>query len=160
MMGAIDLPAFPPKGGRQKLDQLWLAKLQNEGSEALSSGVTGPQPELDRAILQFNRQQFWECHETLELLWLPEPYPLRLFYHGLIKAAVGMYHLSRNNRSGASLKLSDGISTLAPFVPEMMGIDIAGLRGELGIRLKLVQKPARVNWVSIDGLAPIQIRVR
>ena len=159
-MGAIDLPAFPTKGERQRLDKLWLAKLQAEGSESLSSQVTGPTPELDRSILQFNRQQFWECHETLELLWLPEPYPLRLFYHGLIKAAVGMYHLSRHNRPGASLKLSDGISTLAPFVPEMMGIDIAELRDDLVQRLTLVQKPARVNWVSIDGLAPIQIRVR
>lgn len=157
-MGAVDLPAFPPKGERQKLDNLWLAKLQTEGSEALSSRVTGPPPELDRAILQFNRQQFWECHETLELLWLPEPYPLRLFYHGLIKAAVGMIHLSSHNRRGARLKLSDGISTLAPFVPEMMGVNVVGLCGELGIRLKLVQIQATINWGAVDGLAAIRIR--
>ena len=158
-MGALDLPVFPSKGGRQKLDKLWLSKLQTEGSGAQRFRAAEPPPGFDLAILQFNRQQFWECHETLELLWLPEAYPLRLFYHGLIKAAVGMLHLSRHNRSGAGSKLSDGISTLAPFVPETMGVDVAGLRDDLAQRLARVQNPARVNWSSIDGLAPIRIRV-
>ena len=159
-MACQDLPNYPSKGKRRILDQRWLDRLHREGLEGMPADQLRPPADLGLAVAQFNRGDFWTCHETLERVWLPESYPLRLFYHGLIKAAVGMYHLSRHNRSGAVSKLSDGISTLAPFVPEMMGVDVAGLRADLSERLALVQNPDRVNWASIDGLTPIQIRVR
>ena len=74
--------------------------------------IPDPPPEFELALAEFNNGQFWECHETLERLWLPEQYPLRLFYHGLIKAAVGLLHLERRNRRGAISKLTDAVCTL------------------------------------------------
>ena len=53
-----------------------------------------PPPELRQAIEQFNRGEFWECHETLEDVWRETLYPFRLFYHAVIKTAVGFHHLT------------------------------------------------------------------
>ena len=89
-----NLPTHPPKGQRQALDRQWLKKLHREGHQALSGGVRTRPTALKLAVTQFNQGQYWQCHETLEEIWIPEEYPLRLFYHGLIKAAVGLLHLN------------------------------------------------------------------
>jgi hypothetical protein len=59
----------------------------------------------------FNRQLFFEAHEVLEKLWLPERgHPRGLFYKGLIQLAGAFVHL-RNHRTQpavALLKLARG----------------------------------------------------
>lgn len=154
----MHLPAFPSKGDRQKLDRLWLAELHREGTAALLPSLPEIPRQLDLAIAQFNQTQFWECHETLEQIWLAEEYPLRLFYHGLIKAAVGLFHLHRRNRHGARSKLSDAVYTLAPFVPEIMGVDVTRLRSDMNQRLTLVQDERSLDWMVIERLSPALIR--
>ena len=89
---------------------------------------------------------------------MSEEYPLRLFYHGLIKAAVGLLHLERHNRLGASLKLKDAERTLAPFIPGLMGLDIAKLLAEIKQRLKLIESDLISMEDSIDPLPAVQIR--
>jgi hypothetical protein len=157
-MEAVHLSAFPGKGERRKLDRLWLAKLHTDGTAALLPCLPEIPRELDLAIDQFNRKRFWECHETLEHIWLSEPYPLRLFYQGLIKAAVGLFHLYRHNRHGARSKLSDAVYTLAPFVPEMMGVDVTRLRSDMSERLALIQDDRFSDWTSIERLSPVLIQ--
>ena len=80
---------------------------------------------------------------------MSEEYPLRLFYHGLIKAAVGLLHLERHNRLGANIKLKDAERTLTPFIPGMMGIDIAKLLADIKKRLELINS----DLVSIQDAA-------
>ena len=87
-----------------------------------------------------------------------EEYPLRLFYHGLIKAAVGLLHLQRHNRLGAGKKLRDAECTLAPFIPNMMGIDIAKLLADIKPRLELIDSDLFSFQDAIDQLPTIQIR--
>ena len=154
----MDLPRHPPKGQRQSLDQLWLTKLKQEGRGALLSGIPKRPPELGLAVAQFNQGLYWQCHETLEEIWMSEEYPLRLFYHGLIKAAVGLLHLQRNNRVGAGKKLRDAEHTLAPFIPDLMGIDIAKLLADIKQRLDLVEGEYLSIQDSIDPLPAVQIQ--
>ena len=161
-MEAVNLPVFPDKGDRQSLDQLWLAKLHSEGTAALLPRSSEIPRQLQSAIAQFNDEQYWDCHETLEQIWLSEEYPLRLFYHGLIKAAVGMLHLYRRNCRGAKAKLSDAVDTLAPFVPAMMGVDVAQLHKDLSERLANLQSVPEgdqiEDWIGIEGLPQLLIR--
>ena len=96
-VAAVNLPAYSSKGNRRTLDRWWLESLHREGRSRFLASVPEPPAELALAIAEFNRGQYWQCHETLERLWLPEQYPLRLFYHGLIKVAVGLLHLERHN---------------------------------------------------------------
>ena len=79
-----------------------------------------------------------------------------MFYHGLIKAAVGLLHLERKNRRGASLKLKDAQSTLAPFSATMMGFDIGRLMTELKQRLELIEDNS-VSLVEVLSLPKVKI---
>ena len=153
----MDLPTRPIKGQRRSLDLLWLTKLEQEGRGALPGIIPQSPPALKLAVAEFNEGQYWQCHETLEEIWMSEEYPLRLFYHGLIKAAVGLLHLERNNRLGARLKLKDAERTLAPFIPVMMGLDVAKLSAAIKQRLKLIDGDLVSVEDSFDLLPSVQI---
>ena len=153
----MNLPTHPPKGQRQSLDQLWLTKLEQEGRGALPHRIPKRPPALRLAVTQFNQGQYWECHETLEEIWLSEEYPLRLFYHGLIKAAVGLLHLERHNRRGANLKLRDAERALTPFIPDMMGIDIAKFLADIKQRLELIESGTDSVQDAVYALPAVQI---
>jgi hypothetical protein len=43
-----------------------------------------PSPGLLRGIEQFNRREYFECHETLELIWNAEPGPIRTLYNSSV----------------------------------------------------------------------------
>ena len=102
------LPRWPSKGNRRKLEEMWLEALEHRGLQAFLEEAPAEAPaELHKAIMEFNAGLFWECHESLEDVWRGTPYPLRFFYHAIIKLAVGFYHMSRHNRHGARVKLSD-----------------------------------------------------
>jgi len=98
---------------------------------------------LRAGIDQFNRGEYWECHETLEEIWRPEPEPVRYLYQGILLAGVGLYHLRRGNRRGALSKLRAGHAFLAAYAPSCMGVDVARLRDDM----------ARI-LVHIEGLDP------
>ena len=155
-MTARDLPRYAAKGQRRKLDQDWLARLHQSGfPPSLRAEVPPPPQVLKQAVSEFNQGQYWQCHETLEELWMPEAYPLRLFYHGLIKAAVGMLHLQRHNYNGALVKLRDTEYVLAPFCPSFMGVDTGRLSRDVSLRLRLLpDREEDVDWRPIDRLEP------
>lgn len=80
--------------------------------------------ELLRAIEQFNRREFYECHETLEALWLAEKSESRLLYQGVLQVGVAFHHLLRGNYVGAVRLLDRGLNKLRTFDPVCMGIDV------------------------------------
>lgn len=81
-----------------------------------------PPPGLVRGVDQFNRHEFYDCHETLEELWRSEPDPVRNLYQGILQVAVGFYHLERGNYPGARLCLQRGISRLRSHTPSCQGV--------------------------------------
>ena len=87
--------------------------------------------------------EFWECHETLEDVWRESPYPFRLFYHAVIKTAVGFHHLTVHNRHGARVKLRDGVELLELFQPEWMGVRTDLLLTDAKEWLSFVEAPDR-----------------
>jgi hypothetical protein len=80
-------------------------------------------------IEQFNRQEFFECHETLEEMWLAESDQVRYLYQGILQVGVGYLHLLRGNHHGAATKLHSGCALLEYFVPTCMGVDVSALLG-------------------------------
>ncbi len=87
-----------------------------------------PPPELLlRGIEQFNRREFFEQHETLEILWRAERDPVRYLYQGILLVGVGIYHLRRGNYHGAVTKLSTGLRLLRWFQPVCQGVDVSRL---------------------------------
>lgn len=86
-----------------------------------------PAPELLHAIAQFNSGEFFEQHETLELLWRATTTPARDLYHGILQVGVGLYHWRRGNFHGACVLLEEGVGRLEPFAPACQTIDVARL---------------------------------
>ena len=150
---AKNLPRRPSGGNRRKLDELWLAQLEQRGLAALLLDPIHEVPrELHKATEEFNAGAFWECHETLEDVWRVAPYPLRFFYHAIIKTAVGFHHLGRHNRHGAWTKLSDGVRLLRLFLPEFMDLRTDCLLDDASIWLTRVDGKSPVDWSELDVL--------
>jgi len=156
---AGNLPDYPAKGERKRLDEEWLQALHIQGITAFLTDVPTTPDLLTQAVGEFNQGQYWHCHETLEAIWLPERYPLRLFYHGLIKAAVGLLHLERRNRHGALVKLGDAAYALAPFSPQFLGIDTASLREDVKQRLEHIGSGLDTDWTAVENLPAVQIQM-
>lgn len=86
-----------------------------------------PPAALLLGIEQFNKREYFECHETLEALWNNEPGPIRVLAKGILQVGVGCYHLLRGNYRGAVLKLASGANYLEPFAPKCRGVEVAQL---------------------------------
>lgn len=104
--------------------------LQRLGSADLIDACARPAPpELSRAIAEFNAGEFFEQHETLELLWRATDDDIRHLYEGILQVGVGMHHLLANhNFHGAAVKLDHGIRLLEAFPSVCHGVDVARLR--------------------------------
>ncbi|CAN5173345.1 hypothetical protein BH18ACT10_BH18ACT10_09050 [soil metagenome] len=101
-----------------------------ELAAAAEPGVEGPEslPELAlRGIEEFNRGEFYECHEYLEEAWMQEPRRVRFLYQGILQVGVGFYHLENGNWRGATGLLRGGATRLKEFEPETLGVDVAKL---------------------------------
>jgi predicted metal-dependent hydrolase len=81
-------------------------------------------PELIRGIEQFNAGEFFEQHETLELLWRDTRAPVRGLYHGILQIGVGFHHWRNGNFHGASTLLEEGTLRLRPFAPRCHGVEV------------------------------------
>jgi predicted metal-dependent hydrolase len=83
-----------------------------------------PPARLRQGIEEFNRGEFFEQHETLELEWIQEEDPVRYLYQGILQIGVGFEHLRRGNAYGARRLWSRGIGYLEPFRGGCMGVDV------------------------------------
>src|SRR3954471_14215483 len=99
-------------------------------SADIAAACAEPAPaELSKAIHEFNSGEFFEQHETLELLWRATPGEIRHLYEGILQVGVGMHHLLANqNFHGAAVKLDHGIRLLDAFPDVCHGLDVARLR--------------------------------
>lgn len=83
--------------------------------------------ELLLAINQFNGGRWFECHETLEDLWVGEEGEMRDFYQGVLQVAVALHHWRNGNFAGAVRLLEGGASYLRRVEPVCQQVDVAGL---------------------------------
>ncbi len=64
---------------------------------------SNPDSELfEQGIDLFNQGKFFECHEAWEEVWKRSAGGQKLFYQGIIQAAVAILHAQRGNLSGAA----------------------------------------------------------
>jgi len=91
-----------------------------------------PPSKLLEGIDQFNRGDYFECHVTLEEIWIQEQGKIRDLYKGLLQIGVALYHAKRSNLKGAMRLVSSGMELLSAFAPDCMGIDVARLLQSAG----------------------------
>ena len=87
--------------------------------------------ELRKGIAEFNRGDYFECHETLEDVWMLEAGEDKRFYQGLIQLSVGFFHLLNRNFRGAASQWEKGVAKLADYDDEHLGVSLKGLRAKM-----------------------------
>ncbi|CAN5152317.1 DUF309 domain-containing protein [soil metagenome] len=111
-----------------------------------------PPPELLRGIEQLNAGEFFEQHETLELLWRGTASPVRDLYHGILQVGVGLHHWRNANFHGAGVLLDEGLSKLAPFAPSCQRVDVEALIREIAAARE------RLNDLGPERMSEFELR--
>ena len=86
-----------------------------------------PSSALLHGIEQFNRGEYWECHETLERLWVAEAREVRDLYQGILQVGVAFHHLKNNNFPGAIKMLRRGLPRLRGLPEVCQGVHVLEL---------------------------------
>jgi uncharacterized protein len=86
--------------------------------------IDAPPEELIRAIGEFNRGDWFDCHETLEDLWVGEEGEMRDFYQGVLQVAVALHHWREGNFQGALRLFEGGARFLRRVRAVCQGVDV------------------------------------
>ena len=116
--------------------------------------------DIAHGIELFNRGEFFECHETLEALWLAEPGPRRYLYQGILQIGVAFHHLRRGNYRGATYLLDSGLRYLAPFPSTCLGVDVAALRGAAERCRRVLEALGPTRLGEVDPALIPRVRLR
>ncbi|MGA1475402.1 MAG: DUF309 domain-containing protein [Prochlorothrix sp.] len=112
-------------------------------------------PQFWDGVAQFNAQEFYACHDTLEELWTEAVEPDRTFYQGILQLAVALYHLSNGNWRGSVTLLGESLGRLATYSPDYEGVNVESLRAQSRTLLQQLQDagPDRVGDYGGDRSA-------
>lgn len=86
-----------------------------------------PNADVRRGVEAFNRGDYFDCHEILEIAWRDERRPCRALYQGILQLAIALYHGERRNFAGARKMLRHAQARLASLPAVCQGIDVAAL---------------------------------
>jgi predicted metal-dependent hydrolase len=86
-----------------------------------------PSGRLLLAIQQFNRRDWYECHEVVEDLWIGAVGETRDFFQGIIQIAIALHHWRNGNFGGAVSLLKGGAGYLGRVSDACQWVDVAAL---------------------------------
>ena len=124
----------------------------------MSCDEPAPRALLD-GIAQFNRGEFFEQHETLELLWRAERRDIRYLYQGILQIGVAFHHLRRLNHHGTVYMLTRGSNYLRPFAPACQRVDVQALLDDAAAVLREVERLGRSRLAEFDWRLAVQVRL-
>lgn len=101
--------------------------------------ITHPPDAFWQAVEQFNQGAFYECHDTLEAIWMVATAAEKPFYQGILQIAVAFYHLGNHNWHGAAILTGEGMRRLEPFEPAYNGIDVTDFLDRASLWLDALQ---------------------
>ena len=89
--------------------------------------------QFELGVAEFNRGEFFECHDTFEELWMDARGERRLFLQGLIQSAVGCFHSMSGNLRGAQSQLARALEKLEAYRPAFEGVSVEPLVVKLSL---------------------------
>jgi uncharacterized protein len=116
-------------------------------------------PRLQKGIDEFNQQLFFECHETLEEIWLEEHGEDRKFYQGIIQIAAGYFKLQQGVPAGAIKLWRMGLEKIEPYGPIYLGVELACFSAAVKGHLDELETVQKTGMDSPDLAAPTLCRV-
>jgi hypothetical protein len=112
-------------------------------------------PLFDKGIEEFNNQEFFQCHETLEEFWRDYNGPEKELVQAIIQMSVAYYHVGRGNKIGAAKLFEKALSKASKYkdikdkVSDGLafGIDVETMCRDLEANLsKLAKSDNLSNW--------------
>ena len=79
---------------------------------------------LQKGIDEFNQRLFFECHETLEEIWLEDHGEDRKFYQGIIQIAAGYFKWQQGVPIGAIKLWRSGLEKIEPYGSVHLGVNL------------------------------------
>jgi predicted metal-dependent hydrolase len=115
--------------------------------------------DLDAHYLGFfeclNRQMYYEAHEVLEKLWLPNRQgPNHLFYKGLIQLAGAFVHLQKGRPGPAASLFKLARGNLQKFPPVHERLDVADVLYLVQIWIQKVESGSLESYSLTPANAP------
>ena len=84
-----------------------------------------------RGLEYFNTGKYFEAHEYLENAWRDEGREIRDLYRAVLQVAVGYYHLTRGNYTGAQKMFNRSRKYLDLLPGTCQGIHLGQLRRDM-----------------------------
>jgi predicted metal-dependent hydrolase len=147
MADEAPVPAFPK------------IRKRRQGPYANHDCGGAPPAELLKGIHEFNEGEFFEQHETLELLWRATESDVRYLYQGVLLIGVGFHHQQQDNFHGTRAKLAAGIEMLEWFAPACQSVDVADLIARTRLCLEQVQTLGRERLQEFDRSLIPQVKL-
>ncbi|MGZ8434830.1 MAG: DUF309 domain-containing protein [Candidatus Binatia bacterium] len=113
-------------------------------------------PRFIKGIEEFNNGLYFECHETLEEIWLEEHGEERKFYQGIIQIAAGYYKLEQGVPAGALKLWRMGMEKLQAYSPVYLGVNVDALVAGVSANLAALEKDQQ-QTASALGAPTIQL---
>jgi len=115
-----------------------------------------PPGQLLQAIREFNNREWFECHETVEELWIGEEGEVRDLYQGLIQIAVALHHWRNGNFGGAVSLLKGAAGYLGRVAEQCQWIDVAALVADADRMLTALEELGKERMKALDpALIPL-----
>jgi predicted metal-dependent hydrolase len=133
------------------------AKVPKNIDQIARECADSPSTLVVKGLEQFNAQEYFEAHETLETAWKTESGPVRELYRAILQVGVAYLQIQRGNYAGARKMFLRTKQWLAPLPDRCQGIDVAQLRRDaLAVREHLESLGAdRINEFDHSLLKPI-----
>lgn len=84
-----------------------------------------------KGLEEFNRGEYFEQHESLEMAWIAETRAIREMYQGILQTGVALLQIERNNWAGAIKLFRRGLPKLRTLPPTCQGINLAKFRRQM-----------------------------
>jgi predicted metal-dependent hydrolase len=107
----------------------------------------------------FNRQKFYEAHDVLEHIWLPDRHgPNGAFYKGLIQLAGAFVHLQKNRPQPASSLFKLALANLEKYPALHEHLDLKSVCGLIANWLnELERTQLKVNPLTATNAPKLKL---
>ena len=110
------------------------------------------------AVRQFNSREWYECHETIEDLWLGETGEMRDFLQGTLQISVALLHWRNGNLGGAVSLLASGINYLKRVPDVCLWVDVPALIADSERVWTALEKLGKDRMESLESALIPQIK--
>jgi len=128
---------------------------------SLTNFILTPEDKKDfcLGIQLFNKEKFWEAHESWEKVWLRHPEDGRIFLQGLIQLAAAYHQFQKKIHRGFVAHLRHAQERLVLFPKNFLSIDVDLLRKSITQSLDRIVYEDSLTSTNYASITPVKINV-